>query len=670
MSDGNNRYLDDDIIAEMRRRLGDDSFTPDGYGEHGEPVGEPIGSASTPANDANGGNGANDANGVDSATTARDAGDAHDASMGDGGGNGGGTRTRSVPAEGTGPWAVSQDGEADEAAGADNDANPACDDADGDDDDDDGGVRAAGDGGDETAARGGSDEAGVGHATGSGCVAGENSANADDGDDDAFDGDGFLESLDDHGYNTGRRGAGRGMPFSRKLSLGMAGISALTAVILILVLSITWTDQMRRNSQISLSRIGMFAANSIADSYESNDGWDSRSIERLAEALTHTNDLGMQVSKPDGEVIYSTATASIDAIRRGEGTLPASYSDGIGSSLMQISDHNGMMIGFVRVWSLSGNPSITSDDSLFMSNTYLLISLVALSIVLFSTVAGSVMASEISKPITKITETAAKIRSGETGARTQIRGNDEIGKLGETFDGMADILERNSEMERSLTRNVAHELRTPLMAMQVNIECMEDGVMEPNLQNLSLVGSEIHRMSRMIDAILELAKLENGTAPCNPVPTDLAQMASDIVEEEKLLFEDAGLCLSFVHDGTKCVADADPDMIHRSILNLVTNALRYTDAGGSVTVSAGTDRSDVIISVADTGIGIAKEDRQKVFDRFWRADESRQQSSGGLGIGLAMTREMVLTNGGDITVESEPGIGSTFTIRLPKRSLL
>ena len=206
------------------------------------------------------------------------------------------------------------------------------------------------------------------------------------------------------------------------------------------------------------------------------------------------------------------------------------------------------------------------------------------------------------------------------------------------------------------------------MAMQATVEAMQDGVLPADDEHFETVASEVRRLSRLVDAMLRLSRLENSTKEMKTERTDMVYLVRSLVSSQHQLFHERGLHLRFVDETPhgECNADVDPDMIREAIVNLMSNAMRYTNEDGWVKVSVGSDRSDVIVSVQDTGIGIAKEDIPQTFSRFWRSDVSRERVSGGLGVGLSITKEIVDRHNGTISVKSELGRGTTFTLRIPQ----
>ena len=292
----------------------------------------------------------------------------------------------------------------------------------------------------------------------------------------------------------------------------------------------------------------------------------------------------------------------------------------------------------------------------------------ALVAVVLAFVMGAAASRSLTRPIKVITSTAAQIRGGDLTARTGLSGDDEIGRLGETFDSMATNLERDIQFEHRLTSDVAHELRTPLMAMLVTVEAMQDGVLPADDEHFETVATEVRRLSRLVDAMLHLSRIENGKRDFKIERTDVVHLVKSLVSVQHQLFHERGLHLRF-DDKTarhECYAEIDADLIREAITNIMSNAMRYTPQDGWIVVSVSSDRRNVLISVRDTGIGIAEEDIPRVFSRFWRSDASRERVSGGLGVGLAITKEIVDQHNGTIQVESELGKGTTITLRIPQ----
>ena len=221
-------------------------------------------------------------------------------------------------------------------------------------------------------------------------------------------------------------------------------------------------------------------------------------------------------------------------------------------------------------------------------------------------------------------------------------------------------------MERRLTADVAHELRTPLQAIQATVEAMQDGVLPADEERLGIVRDETRRLSRLADGILELTRLERRTVPFDVRRVDAGASVRAAIDSLEALVETCELTLtSDISEGVW--VRADRDRLQQAVGNLLSNAARYTPAGGRIDVSVRRDEESAIIEVADTGMGISDDDLPRVFARFWRADDARATGTGGLGIGLAVTREIVERLGGGISAgpRTDGAKGARFAIRLP-----
>ena len=475
-------------------------------------------------------------------------------------------------------------------------------------------------------------------------------------------------------WNTIKPSPKRGRPYSTSLTLGFALTAIMTALVLVAVLAVVWEGQFMAYTRQNMQSIADSTAASISEAYREAGELDETAAAAAASASAISSDIVVQVVDAEGNVLYDdtwarSTTLSPDAPEGAKpvpATVPTAQEALVTS---QILAEDGTAVGEVRLWAFGSEALLTKSDASFRSNSYGAIATAAAIAAVLACVIGYFVSRGMAQPIQRITSTAKQIRNGDLTARTGVTGADEIGQLGETFDDMATTIERDIKLEHRLTGDVAHELRTPLMAMQATVEAMQDGVLPADDEHLEVVASEVRRLSRLIDAMLKLSRLENGTTEVKVEKTDMVYLVRSLVSAQHQLFHERGLHLRFVDETShgELYADVDPDLIREAIVNLMSNAMRYTNADGWVKVSLRQDRSDVLIAVQDTGIGIAKEDIPQTFSRFWRSDVSRERVSGGLGVGLAITKEIVDKHNGTILVESELGKGTTFTLRIPQR---
>lgn len=281
-----------------------------------------------------------------------------------------------------------------------------------------------------------------------------------------------------------------------------------------------------------------------------------------------------------------------------------------------------------------------------------------------STILGLYFAVGIARPVQNIAETADAIKEGNLSARTGLSGDDQLGQLGQRFDEMADAIERDRDLERQLIGDVAHELRTPLMAIQATVEAIQDGVFEADEEHLNTISYETRRLGRLVEALLHLNRLENGTTEIKRTLVNLSSVVTGLSTTHEALVESSGI-MFFANVDPDVMVIGDQDLISQAVANLLSNAVRYTPENGAVNIDLTRENGYAKISVSDTGVGISEEDMKKVFSRFWRADVARQNVDGGLGIGLALVKEVVDQHFGDISVDSTLGEGSTFTMRIP-----
>lgn len=227
-------------------------------------------------------------------------------------------------------------------------------------------------------------------------------------------------------------------------------------------------------------------------------------------------------------------------------------------------------------------------------------------------------------------------------------------------------LHRLETMRRDFISNLSHELRTPLASMKALVDTLRDGAIEdpPAAERfLERMEIEVDEMAQMVQELLELSRIESGQAPLRLFPTPVATLIEPVVERLRAQAERANLTLSVVLAPNLPEVMVDADRVRTVISNLVHNAIKFTSSGGYITVSARAAMEAVIISVADTGIGIPAEDLPRIFERFYKADRAR--SGGGTGLGLAIAKHIVQAHNGHIWVESTEGVGSTFSFTLP-----
>ncbi|MET0493383.1 MAG: HAMP domain-containing sensor histidine kinase [Actinoplanes sp.] len=268
------------------------------------------------------------------------------------------------------------------------------------------------------------------------------------------------------------------------------------------------------------------------------------------------------------------------------------------------------------------------------------------------------------RPLHALTEAARQPVDRQSPVAVSTR--DEVGYLAAAFNDLAERRRRMEEQRRQLVADVAHELRTPLTVIRSRVEAAQDGLTPLGPALLELVLDEAKLLQHVIDDLRDLAAADADTLRLHPEPVWVDDNLEQVAEAHRGDAEHAGVAL--LHPpGADFVQVLDPVRLRQLVGNLVTNAIRHTPPGGSVTIGTTLSADTLTITVADTGVGIAPDDLPKVFDRFWRADASRSRSTGGSGLGLAIARKLAEAHGGTITVESRLGEGTVFTVSLPSQ---
>ena len=301
---------------------------------------------------------------------------------------------------------------------------------------------------------------------------------------------------------------------------------------------------------------------------------------------------------------------------------------------------------------------LPEKESIFIrrSNQFLFVSLLAVggSAILFSLI----FSRRLIDPVRKLESAARAIHEGDLKTRVEIFGRDEIGRLSETFNKMAQHLEKQESLRKKLISDVAHELRTPISAVRGEVEGMIDGLIPADKGHLHSLYEEISRLQHILEGIEELSQAEASSMWLRKQDIKLKPFLSNIMERFSKLFLDRSISVE-VQCAEELSVNADPDRLSQIAVNLLSNAIKATDKGGKIWMRSEKQDSEILIEVGDTGQGIRPEDLPHIFERFYKSSE------GGLGLGLSIAKDLAEAHGGRIEVKSEWGKGALFTVFLP-----
>lgn len=331
---------------------------------------------------------------------------------------------------------------------------------------------------------------------------------------------------------------------------------------------------------------------------------------------------------------------------------------------------NGQRVGTVMVGSMV-EPVLNPLDADFLRSVNLAMLLGAMAGGFLALVLGSLLFFQITKPVGEVTAAAEAVAAGDLSRRVDVHSEDEVGRLAAAFNTMADTLEQQEALRKAMVSDIAHELRTPLSLIQGNLEAILDGYYELSPENIEAVHGDTVVMTRLVNDLRVLAVAEAGQLTLEWEAVDMAELVRRVVDRFSSQAAEQQVALQMEIGPSIPPVRGDEQRLTQVLNNLLSNALRHTPVGGAITLAVRVQNTadgkrNVLVSVADTGEGIAADALPHVFERFYRVDRSRSRASGGTGLGLPIARQLVEAHGGRIWVQSDgPGKGSVFSFVLP-----
>ena len=431
---------------------------------------------------------------------------------------------------------------------------------------------------------------------------------------------------------------------------------ALSSVVVLTVAALVGTARgLAATEDADRAAASVATAAVAADAYESVGGWTGADLSR-ADAVAADAGARLVVLDADGSVVRSP-----DGPGMGAGMGMGAMTSGRGGVVAAVVV-DGQTVGSVRL----GFGSPTAGAAQQIAWTWI----VAAGVV--ALVAALAMAwfvtGRIARPLARLTSTARSFAAGDRSARSAPADTvapGELGELARAFDLTAEQVERSELVRRRMAADLAHELRTPLAALQAGLEELRDGLVEPDVERLSALHGQSLRVGRVVEDLAELSAAQTASLSLRRASVDLADVAAEAVAAARPTIEAAGLTVD-VRLGEDVIVDGDRDRLHQVVGNLLVNTARYCRAGDMVTVTVAHGGSEATLAVSDTGPGIGDADLPLVFDRLWRGRADRDVA--GSGIGLAVVRELVTAHGGQVRAESDGVHGTTFTVVLPLAS--
>ncbi|MDO8568824.1 MAG: ATP-binding protein [Dehalococcoidales bacterium] len=334
--------------------------------------------------------------------------------------------------------------------------------------------------------------------------------------------------------------------------------------------------------------------------------------------------------------------------------------------------YSGMM-GGTMMGMMGGQPvpaGVNTAEADFLSQVNRSLWIAGLAAVAIALLVGLFLTRQITRPVRALTKGARQLSKGDLAYRVKVESKDELGELVQSFNAMAATLAASEQSRRRMTADIAHELRTPLTIVEGTVDGMLDGVFASDREHLAIIKEESALLTRLIGDLRDLSLAEVGQLKLELTPDDIVDLVRRKLEQLELTARGKGIHLKLDAEDGLPLIEIDHMRMEQVIANLLTNAVHHTPPGGGITVSvkAVENTSGILISVADTGEGIAAEHLTHIFERFYRGSDSRARSEGGTGLGLAIVKHLVQAHGGKVWAESKLDAGSTFYVLLPLKA--
>jgi signal transduction histidine kinase len=463
------------------------------------------------------------------------------------------------------------------------------------------------------------------------------------------------------------------LSLARKLTLAFLLVAVTAALLVAVFIRLTNADQF--NQLVVAQQRGAFQT-TLVSYYETNGSWNGvwpyvlKNRTSASAQATGQPDSGPGYGYPQGghgPGDHGLMFGLVDAEGNVVIPLMPEYQVGSHVSAARLAQGapvtvNGKVVG--AILSPPSPPGLTPEETAYLQRTDLALLLASGGALLVAVLVGVLLARTLTRPLQALTEATHRMAGGELRQEVVVQSGDEIGELAAAFNQMSRELARAIQVRRQMTADIAHELRTPLTVIAGYIESMADGVLAPTPERLAVIYAEIEHLQHLVGDLRTLTQADAGELTLHKQPV----AARELLQRAQAAFEHRAaqeeIALEVQPNGQTPPIQVDEIRMAQVLSNLLSNALRYTPAGGRIVLGAAASGDGVDLSVCDTGQGIAPADLPFVFNRFYRADKSRSED-GESGLGLAIVKALVEAHGGTIEAQSELGQGTTMRIHLP-----
>jgi signal transduction histidine kinase len=440
-----------------------------------------------------------------------------------------------------------------------------------------------------------------------------------------------------------------------KLLIAFLIISVLS-VVLIVLSARGLTENEFRNYLFNQNRNNILA--SLSNFYAHNESWTGVSTALLAP------------DQPPPPRSFQQGSSFFTLVDTNNRVVLAGIGDHLGDILPPSEVAKGLPVkvnGATVGVMVTRQPVIRANpaDTAFINRVRQIFLLSAIGVIALGILLALLLSRTLTRPIRDLITATRAISAGKQPYEVPIRSHDELGELAASFNRMNSELAHSTELRRQMTADVAHELRTPVSVILGHAEAVHDGVLAPSLETFEIIRDEASRLNKLIEDLRTLSRADAGELPMDFQLMPPGKLLEDVRSTHRHRAEQKQINLQVHLPPDLPEVSADPDRMIQVLNNLVDNAMSYTPEGGSILLSARVEGSALEIRVQDSGPGIAEDELERVFERFYRSDPSRHHNENGSGLGLAIARSIVEKHNGRIWAESKLGAGTTMVIQLP-----
>jgi signal transduction histidine kinase len=455
----------------------------------------------------------------------------------------------------------------------------------------------------------------------------------------------------------------------RKLFLSSIGIIIATLLLSMFSVNMVFRKQfsvyLTLASEVSLE----YLPNRLSSSYLSYGYWNLQALGHISTTLP----LGTEVVLKDraGETILTLANPMDSMILNGTG-MGMHQDSGMSYSVQEwktktldVKGPDGVLAVAVIRYPASARLLNAADKS-FVSAIYQSLLMAGSIALLIGVLLSYWISRRLLSPLQGLTKAVHRVGEGHLDERVSIETKDEVGELATAFNDMADKLKKQEHLRKQFSADIAHELRTPLTSIKSYIEAFQDGVLQPDTENLIIINEEIDRLVTLSSDLKDLNVAEIGALKPHFSPINAGELLDKVISKIYPLIQEKDINLTWEAADQPITIHGDEHLLTRLLYNLIHNAYKYTPSNGWISIQIEDQPHNIRIQINDSGVGIAEEELPFIFERFYRADKSRSRKTGGTGIGLALVQQIIQLHHGRIEVKSTLGEGSEFIIFLPK----